>query len=348
MSTSPNGGASPASTNLTPLRFAPYDELDGRANVIVDGSAADGTVLCLSHWPGTPTPPAFQADLSAQITFRYLRDPTHHGDATLVSNNHFDQDGLVSVVALTDPATALAHEELLTDVAAAGDFGTYRFRDAARTSMVIAAYADPERSPMADQIAAVDDPTGLQYQAMAPRLLEIALDPAPYEELWHEEDASLTASERCVADEVAIDEVPELDLAVLDVPPDAPATGGHRFGGGRWSAGLHPMAINNATERTALLIRRGRNYELVYRYETWVQLRSRPVRRRVDLTPLAARLDELETGGATWTVANPAGLLGGVAIAGGGESTIEPDRFQGLVEEALATAPVAWDPNVAR
>ena len=172
-----------------------------------------------------------------------------------------------------------------------------------------------------------------------------AMPPAPFEALWADEDAVLTASERCVADEVAIDEVPELDLAVIDVPEGAPAAGGHRFGG-RWSAGLHPMALNNVTERTALLIRRGRHHELVYRYETWVQMRSRPVRPRVDLAPLAAHLGEIETGGATWTAASPSGLLAGLAIDGDAESTIDPDRLRSLVEDHLATAPVAWEPFV--
>ena len=97
----------PAATS-TPLRFAACDELAGRAHVVVDGAATEGTVLCLSHWPGTPVPPEFQADLSAQMAFRYLQHFDRHGDAELVSNNHFDQDGLVSVLALTDPTTALA------------------------------------------------------------------------------------------------------------------------------------------------------------------------------------------------------------------------------------------------
>ena len=332
-------------TTLVPLRFVPFDALAGRANVIVDGSATEGTVLCLSHWPGTPTPPELAADLSAQMAFRYLRHFDRHAGAAVVSNNHFDQDGLVSVLALTDPTLALAHEDLLTDVAAAGDFGTYRLRDAARASMVISAYADPARSPLGEQMARADDPTGLLYEELLPRLVDVAVDPSPFEALWADEDAVLTASERCVADEVAIDEVPELDLAVIDVPEGAPAAGGHRFGG-RWSAGLHPMALNNATERTALLIRRGRHHELVYRYETWVQMRSRPVRPRVDLAPLAAHLGEIETGGATWTAASPSGLLAGLAADGDAESTIDPDRLRSLVEDHLATAPVAWDPFV--
>ena len=127
----------------TPLVFHPYHDLRGRPNVIVDGSATAGTVLCLSHWPHTPCPAGCEADLSAEMAFRYLGCSHLHGDAGLVSNNHFDQDGLVSMFTLVDPEAALAHRELLMDLASAGDFGTYRSRDAARASMAIAAFADP-------------------------------------------------------------------------------------------------------------------------------------------------------------------------------------------------------------
>lgn len=330
----------------TPLQFVPYGDLAGRPNLIVDGSPAEGTVLCLSHWPGTPTPPELQADLSAEMAFRYLRSFDRHGDARLVSNNHFDQDGLVSVFALADPAAALAHEDLLTDVAAAGDFGTYRFRDAARASMIIAAYADPSRSPLADAIAVSADPTGLLYTELLPMLLEVATAPERHEDLWAEEDACLTASEHCVADEVALEEVPELDLAVLVVPPGAPDAGGHRFGG-EWAAGLHPMALHNATERVALLIARDRRFEVRYRYESWVQLRSRPVRPRVDLAPLAVHLDEVESHGATWEADAPSGLTAGLRLVGGAESSLDLATFRALVEEHLCTAPPAWDPYPA-
>ncbi len=330
-------------TERTPLEYVPYGDLAGRANVIVDGSAAEGTVLCLSHWPGTPTPPELQADLSAEMAFRYLRSFDRHGGARLVSNNHFDQDGLVSVFALTDPGAALAHEALLIDVAAAGDFGTYRHRDAARASMAIAAFADPARSPLAAALDDTVDPTGLLYTELLPLLVELATAPDHFAELWADEDATLTASERCVAERVDIDEVPALDLAVVTVPEDAPDTGGHRFGSD-WSAGLHPMALHNATERLALLVVRGRRYELVYRYETWVQLRSRPLRQRVDLGPLATRLTELEGAGAVWRADPPGNLTAALTLPAGVESSLEPTRFRSLVEHHLGTAPPAWDP----
>ena len=338
-------------TAPTGLEYVPYGELGGRPNVIVDGSAAEGTVLCLSHWPGTATPTDLQADLSAEMAFRYLRTFDRHGDARLVSNNHADQDGLVSVFALVDPAAARAHEALLTDVAAAGDFGTYRLRDAARASMAISAYADGERSPLAADLVAADDPTGLLYTELLPRLVELATHPERYEALWAEEDAALAASECSVARDVAIEEVPDLDLAVITVPDGAPAGGGHRFGG-QWTVGLHPMAVHNATDRLALLTVRGRRYDLRYRYETWVQLRSRLARPRRDLAPLAAALTERESGGAHWVADPPGSLTAGLRLVGqdGGddvESDLDPGTFRSLVEHHLRTAPPAWDPYPA-
>jgi len=38
--------------------------------------------------------------------------------------------------------------------------------------------------------------------------------------------------------------------------------------------------------------------------------------------------------------------LAGLAADGDAESTIDPDRLRSLVEDHLATAPVAWDPFV--
>ena len=99
-----------------PLSFVPYHELGGRPNVIADGSPTDGTVLCLTHWPGIDSPPDLRADLSAEMAFRYLRRFDRHDGAAAVSNNHFDQDGLVSVYALAFPEQGLARQRLLTGI----------------------------------------------------------------------------------------------------------------------------------------------------------------------------------------------------------------------------------------
>jgi hypothetical protein len=255
------------------LQYVPYEELVGRANVIVDGSPTERTVLSLSHWPHLPVPPGLEADLSAEMALAYLDRFDLHDAAELVSNNHFDQDGLVSVFALVHPDAARARRDLLIDVAAAGDFATYRSRDAAHISMAIAAFADPERSPLSG--ASEDDHTAVLYQELLGRLPELMDDPERFRDLWAEEDSTLAASEQLVGSgQVHIKEDEDLDLAVVSVPEDAPRSGGHRFGS-MWTKGLHPMAINNATGRVAVLCVRGRSYEFAYRYETWVQYRSR-------------------------------------------------------------------------
>ena len=120
------------------MRFDSYESSRTKPNIVVDGSPNASTVLALTHWPGIEQPTGLAADLSAQMTFNYLDRPVAHPPAEIVTNNHFDQDGLVCIHALVDPERSLEHRDLLIDVAAAGDFGTYRFREAARASMAIA------------------------------------------------------------------------------------------------------------------------------------------------------------------------------------------------------------------
>src|SRR4029453_8874959 len=99
---------------------------------------------------------------------------------------------------LVDPETAVARQDLLEDLAAAGDFAIYRDRRAARASMVIAAYGDPARSPI--RRPGEEDPTGLLYQELLPRLPELLDDLEATRDLWAEEDEELTASEAALAD----------------------------------------------------------------------------------------------------------------------------------------------------
>jgi hypothetical protein len=329
------------------LQFVPYGELAGEPNVVSDGSPTDGTVLCLSHWPGIGSPPEFAADLSAEMAFLYLGAFDRHAGAVAVSNNHFDQDGLVGVFALTSPEEALARRTLLVEVARAGDFAVTRSRDAARVSMVLSAFADPARTPLGGLPDDYEEATALLYTELLGRLPELCDHIERYRPLWVEEDATLRMSKSVIASgAVRIAEVPDLDLAVVTVAERAPSGGGHRFAG-RWVHGLHPMAVHDATERGALITCRGRRYQFAYRYESWVQYRSRAVRPRVDLAPLAAQLNGEEAEGATW-VAEPVSALTPVLALRGAdpdaESSIGRDRFVALVEDHLRTAPPAWDP----
>jgi hypothetical protein len=330
-----------------PLRFLPLAETAGLPHVVVDGSPNAGTSLVLTHWPGIPCPDGLTADTSAEMTFRYLdRGAANHGASEVVTNNHFDQDGAVGIFALVNPDAALEQRDLLEDLARAGDFATYRHRDAARMSMVLAAYADPERSPLGP--AALSGPytecCGVLYSEVLGRLPSLDRDLPALRDLWGEEDSELDAAEALVASgAVVIDEVPHVDLAVARVPEDAPARGGHRFAHDR-PTGLHPMALHNATGRFRILEIRGRRYQLAFRYETWVQYRSRRPLLRVDLAPLADRLNEAEGGDVLWCADAVDNLTPWLRMADDAESRLDPERLLGLVVDHLERSPAAFNP----
>ena len=270
-------------------RFVPYDQSTAIPNVIVDGTANDSTVLALSHWRRSGTPEELASDTSAEIVFKYLDTPRFHVEAEAVSNNHFDEDGLIGVFALLQPQIALKHRSLLIDAAQAGDFGVYKDRNAARIAFVISAYADPETSPLPKSIFR------MHYPELAAELYREVLNVMPallgdiqaYRALWKEEDRKLTESEKLIEDGiVSIEERPDLDLAIVRIPDTLGASRVHRFTQSR-SVECHPFAIHNQTARSRLLAMKGRSVEFQYRYESWVRMVSTRPALRIDLTALA-------------------------------------------------------------
>jgi hypothetical protein len=335
---------------VLPLRFVAYEELGDTPNVVVDGAAAPSTRLTLSHWPGSPTPPEVRDDLSAQIAFHALERPGWFDGIDVVSNNHFDQDGLASAYALIDPPAAQARRDLVIDVASAGDFGTFTNRDAARVAMAIAAYEDVEHSPLGSTRlkGSYTQTTALLYCELLPRFTEMLDHPDRDRALWEREDAhlgmSVDAIDRAV---VQIEENDDVDLAVVTVPEQWSARATHRFTQ-EWTEAVHPMAVNKATERLRILLVQGHRYRLELRYESWVMFVSHPVLRRPDLGPLALELTGLESRGARWEADPPSALTPQLRIADGAESALPPEQVRARIERFLAVAPEAWDPFATR
>jgi hypothetical protein len=279
------------------VRYVPYGELAGIPNVVVDGARHADSLLVLSHWPKSGSPRELRDDLSAQIAFHYLDRPDLHVDAEAVSNNHFDQDGMMSMYALVDPDAARARRARAIDVARMGDFDTYEDRGSARIAWTIAVLASE-----------VEAQGGDPYAELLPRTAELLDDPDGHREHWAEEDEHLARSEAAVASGVVgIEEVPDLDLAVVTVPADWTPQPAHFFTPIVGQA-VHATAVHNATERSRILYVRGDRYLFQYRYETWVQYASRRPLQRVDLTELAAELSADEPGSPTW-VFDPVGRI---------------------------------------
>jgi hypothetical protein len=332
------------------MRFVPYPDLDAMPNVIVDGAGTDSTVLTLSHWPGSRVASALQADLSAEIAVRYLEHPALHVAVEAVSNNHFDEDGLLGVFALVEPDIALAHRDLVVDVARAGDFGWSHTRDAARISFAISTLADPAVSPLDGNLFEGDYPqvaAGL-YRELLPRLPGLLDDVNGSRALWVDEEAHLIASDEVFdRGQATITERPDLDLAIVRVPSEIAERTMHRFTQRR-ASGVHPMAVHNRTQMTRVAYVTGQRFEVQLRYETWVQLVSRATQPRPDLGILATRLDEIEGSGGSWLFDGAGAITPALTLHGAEESSIPPEQFLAELEAFLPGAASAWDPWAPR
>ena len=326
--------------------FVAYEELGDTPNIVVDGSASAATEITLSHWPKSGTPNSLKADTSAEIVFNYLDSPKFHADTKAVSNNHFDEDGLIGIFTLIEPKAAVRMRDLLIDAAHAGDFATYQDRRAARVAFTVSAFADPDTSPLDPTIFGQPYPgqCAALYQEMLPRVEEIAADTERFKSFWEREDRVLKESERAVLDgQVTIKEIPDLDLAIVTLPEAWAPCSMHRF---TWAceALCHPMAIHNATCRNRILTMQGRQYAFLYRYESWVQYMSAPTSPRVDLTPFAEELTADEPGDAAWSFEGVSEITPALRLSDGNDSAIAPEEFQARFIAFLESAPAAWDP----
>ena len=324
-------------TNKLPAAasYCPYSDLGDQPNIIVDGKAQRSTQLTLSHWPWNSTPPEL------------LRDtPEHHSKIPLVSNSHFDEDGLLSMYALVNPENSMRHRKLMIGASRAGDFAIYTDPKAAKLSFILAAYADPATSPLPAEIFTASDAgqvAGL-YRHMLQALPELLESVEENKQYWEAEYDHLLASEAAIADgSVLIDEVPELDLAVVTIPPDMPARAVRRYLT-RWQRSVHPFAVHNITQCSRLVWVKGDSLEAQYRYESWVQLASRRTAQRVDLSGLAEQLCDLEAAGGVWQFEGVNEVAPRLRLEGSCRSSIAANEFLRLLGDWLRSQPPAWDP----
>ena len=313
------------------MHFIAYDAAATVPNIVVDGAAAPGTVLTLSHWPKSGTPAALRADTSAEIVFNYLDTPSLHVDVDAVSNNHFDEDGLIGIFTLVKPALASRKRALLIEIARAGDFGVCRSRHAARIAFVLSAYAAPESSPLPRATFAGPhrDVAVRLYEEMLPILPHLMTHVEDFQKLWEAEERALDESEAFLdGGIIEIESRGDRDLAIVRVPAHVPVP--------------HPMALHTRTPHSRLIVVHGTSAELRYRYEGWVQFVSRQVAPRVDLAPLAAELTAEEAAG-RWVFDGVDHITPRLYHDGPGTSLPVEDVVARMTQ-ALRVGGAAWNP----
>jgi hypothetical protein len=338
-----------------PLRFEAYESLADRPHVMVDGAARASSVLTLSHWPQSPTPPALARDISVASVLAYVRlvkatcsgRPVPRGRAGLraalangalaeaVTNDHFDEDGLMSVYALVDPEAALSCDNLLTAVAMCGDFGVVSNEQVARVAFAMA--------PLADAEAGAGSGTPALYEAVLPRVPELLAHPDRFERFWGAEAGQLAYGRAALASgEVEIVLHNDLDLAVVSrisggSPSEHPA-------GAAGGLPVHAAVVHSSTTASRIVAFDGQLCDVYLRYEGWVKMVSRAVPLRPDLAPLAEQLSAEEPSGVGWQANGVGAIVARLCPGGEGRSELDPARIVSVVRQYLATAEPAWDP----
>ncbi len=339
---------------LSPLPYEPHESLSERPHIMVDGAARPSSVLTLSHWPQSPTPALLARDVSAASVLEYLRLVASGGNgvgfgragrplrealaaggaAEAVTNDHFDEDGLMSVFALVDPATALGNRRLIEAVATCGDFGVVSEEEVAHIAFAVA--------PLAEEEAGAGSGTSERYRAMLPRLSELLEHPGRFERFWAAESMELAAGKAAIErGEVVITEEGELDLAVVERQP---GRSGARIPGAGGGLAVHAAAVHSLTPASRIVAFDGEWCECYLRYEGWVRTVSRRVPLRPDLAPLASRLTAEEPSGVEWEANGVGAIVARLRPAGEGRTEMAPPHIVTLVREYLASADPAWDP----
>jgi hypothetical protein len=164
------------------FEYVPFGGTTHEDAISCDG-LVDGAGLHASHWAGNRTPRALKADTSVEIALTCAARGVPRG--ALVTNNHFDADGVLAVFALIEPERAAKHSDLITAAAEVGDFGEWPDDERGlRLEMAISALA----------AGTADDRDA--YARVLPALAALVEDVDARRDLWGEEWNLLLAADR--------------------------------------------------------------------------------------------------------------------------------------------------------
>lgn len=330
-----------------PMRFEFYNE--GLADVpklSVDGTVANA--IHLSHWQGNETPARLRADTSTEIALNFVAAPDREEMARgvgLVTNNHFDTDGVLSVWTVLAGPRALDFRDRLVAAAEAGDFSEFTGAQAVRASITIQGGDSPAvegvASPLARRLAGgaeVDE--GRAYALVLPEVERVLTRTDEFESLWHDEwarvERALESFERGRS-HVAEDEESRLSVVTLD--PEIYGASG--FMPTRHAAPYTAVA-HNARGRILLVctpLDGGWSYRVDYPYYSWAVTVVRPRVERVPLEGFVERLNEIETGVEGRWQSDSSELTSAVKFLGAqgtpAASRLEPDAVAQELRAAL-------------
>jgi hypothetical protein len=285
------------------MRFEYYrDALADVPKLSVDG-AVDNAIH-FSHWKGNETPSSVKADTSTEIALNLVAAPDRNQltqGIDLVTNNHFDTDGVLSVWTVLTGERALDLREKLIAAAEAGDFSELSTQAGVRASIVIqgseSAIDEDAGSPLARQLAGgpVND-DARAYELVLPHVEQVLTRTNDYASLWCDPwNRIALALDSFAKGRSRVDEDSEARISLVTLAPEIFSSSG--FKPTRHCAPF--TAISHHARGEVFLIATpfagGWAYRLDYPYYSWAETIVRPRIERRDFSSLVAVLNELES-----------------------------------------------------
>jgi hypothetical protein len=336
------------------MRFEFYH--DGLARVpklSVDGTVDDA--LHLSHWEGNATPEELRADTSTEIALNFVGWPRREEWARgveVVTNNHFDADGVLSVWTVLNGERALDLRDELVSAAEAGDFSECPNERAVRVSVLLQGGDNPfvpgVNSPLVEHLAGgTDVDESRAYELVLPEVERVLTRTDEYEPLWREGWEGIARGlESFARGESRVVEDAESRLSLVTLAPELYGASG--FEPARHAAPYTAVAHNARGELflVATPLAGGWSYRIDYPYYSWAMTFTRPRVARRDLSALVERLNEMEGVGVGEWKADRSELTSAVKFLDGGgaavPSRLRPDEVAAeLRAELLKQAPGA-------
>lgn len=284
------------------MRFEYYtDELANVPKLSIDGTV--GNAVHFSHWKGNETPASVKADTSTEIALKLVAAPNREEltrGIDLVTNNHFDTDGVLSVWTVLTGERALELREKLIAAAVAGDFSDLSTPPAVRASIVIQGSESPTDenagSPLAAQLAGepVDD-DARAYELVLPHVERVLTHTNDYESLWCDAWNRIAAAlDSFAKGRSRVEEDHETNFSLVTLAPEIFSSKGFK----PTRHGAPFTAISHHARGEVFLIATpldgGWAYRIDYPYYSWAETIVRPTIRRRDFSSLMDRLNELE------------------------------------------------------
>lgn len=321
------------------MRFEFYSEaIDNLPKLSVDGTVDNS--IHFSHWAGNTTPAEVKADTSTEIALNLVASPNYAAltqNIELVTNNHFDTDGVLSVWTVLNNERSLPYRDLLIAAAEAGDFSEYSSDDGVRVSIAIqgddqAGSDNDDTSPFAGWLAGSEvDDDARAYEWVLPEVERLLSDVGAFEFLWREGwNHVALALESFERGESQVVEHKDSRISLITLEP-----------------GLqNPKMAIARHARGELFVRTtptpgGWLYQLDYPYYSWAEtVRRAPIERR-DLKSALLMLNQKERNrSGSWTSDNRELTSAANFVDTEGRMTasqLSPDEVVAVLSEACTT-----------